>query len=58
MPSPLDITIEEAREIVLAVSERKGRPPQHLLESRDPDAQRVLKTLKCTREELGSTLEM
>ena len=55
MSRPLDITVDQAREVVIAEGERRGRIPQHLLESVHPEFQRILSRI---REGLGSTVEL
>ena len=58
MSDPLDITVEEAREIVLAESRRKGWARPELLQSQHPETQETLELLRATRESLGDTVDM
>lgn len=58
MSNPLEITVEQAVQIVLAERERKGlaRPDHH--ESQDPNVQDILRTLRRTREALGDMVDV
>ena len=58
MSDPLDITVEQARDFVLAESEEKGWAPPELRQSQNPQAQRVLVLLRNVRESLGDTVDL
>jgi hypothetical protein len=58
MSNPLDITVEQAREIVLAESHKKGWAPPELRQSQNPETQRALEILRNTREALGDTVDV
>ena len=58
MSDPLDITAEQAREIVLAESQKKGWARPELHRSQNPEAQELLVLLRNTRESLGDTVDM
>jgi hypothetical protein len=58
MENPLDITVEQAREIVLAQSRERGWVRPGLQASQNPETQEVLETLRRTREALGDTVDM
>lgn len=58
MSNPLDITVEQAREIVLAESNRKGWVRPELRQSQNPETREALEILRRTREALGDTVDM
>ncbi|CZR67410.1 uncharacterized protein PAC_17309 [Phialocephala subalpina] len=58
MSNPLDITVGQAREIVLAESKKKGWARPELLQSQNPEAQEALELLRNTREALGDTVDI
>lgn len=58
MASPLEITVEQASEIVLAAARGKGWVRPELLQSQDPNALELLETLRMTRESLGDVVDM
>jgi len=58
MSDPLDITTEQAREVVLAESQKKGWARPELRQSQNPEAQELLVLLRNTRESLGDTVDM
>lgn len=54
MADSLDVTVEQARRIVLDIGRRKGYlPPQHRL-ARDEEASEIIQSI---REELGDVVE-
>lgn len=57
MSNPLDITAEQAREIVLAVSEANGWVPPELRESQLPQTMRAVEIIRRTRESYGDVIE-
>ncbi|KAE8447535.1 hypothetical protein EG329_010665 [Mollisiaceae sp. DMI_Dod_QoI] len=57
MADPLNITVEQAREIVLSISHRKGWVRPELRESQNPESQELLEILRSIREELGDIVE-
>ena len=58
MSNPLDITVEQAREVVLQESQTKGWAPPELYQTQNGDAQKFSKILRSTRESLGDTIEV
>jgi NTP pyrophosphatase (non-canonical NTP hydrolase) len=58
MSNPLDITVEQALEVVLAASQRKGWVRPELRDSQNPETQEVLRTLRSIREELGDVVDV
>lgn len=58
MSNPLDITVEQAREIVLLESRRKGWVRPELRQAQDPAAQELLQVLQSTRQALGDTVDL
>jgi len=57
MSNPLDVTAEQAREIVLAISETKGWAPPELRESQLPETMRAMGILQRIREDYGDVIE-
>lgn len=58
MASPLDITVEQAREIVLDVAKSKGWVRPELAQSQNPETIELLSTLRSTRESLAVVVDM
>lgn len=58
MSNPLDITVEQAREIVIEESRNKGWVRPELLQSQNPETQEVLESLRRTRESYGGSVEV
>jgi hypothetical protein len=58
MSSPLDITVEQAREIVRSEAAKKGWVRPELRQSQNPESIEILETLRHTRESLGDVIDM
>lgn len=58
MSSPLEITVEEAREIVRQEATKKGWVRPELSQSQNPETIEVLNTLRSTRESLGDIVDV
>jgi hypothetical protein len=58
MSSPLDITVEQAREIVRNEATKKGWVRPELSQSQNPEAIELLEALRSTRESLGDVVDM
>lgn len=58
MSNPLEITNEQALEIVLAEGKKKGWVRPELHQSQNPEIQEALEALRGTREALGDTIDM
>jgi hypothetical protein len=58
MSNALDITVEQAREIVRVEAIRKGWVRPELSLSNNPETVEVLETLRHTRESLGDTVNV
>jgi hypothetical protein len=58
MASPLDITVEQAREIVHNEAMSKGWVRPGLSQSQNPETVEILETLRRTRESLGDIVEV
>jgi hypothetical protein len=58
MESPLDITVEEARDLVRDEAKSKGWVRPELSQSQNPETVEMLETLRCTRESLGDIVDV
>lgn len=58
MASPLDITVEQAREIVHNEAMSKGWVRPGLSQSQNPETVEILETLRRTRESLGDIVDV
>lgn len=57
MSDSTDLTVEQAREIILTISRSKGWVRPELREPQNPQHQELLETLRSIREELGDVVE-
>jgi len=57
MSGSVNLTVLQAREIVLEIAQSKGWVEQRIREKTDPDTQRLLKTIESIQEELGDAVE-
>ncbi|KAH6672240.1 hypothetical protein B0J14DRAFT_69385 [Halenospora varia] len=57
MSESVDLTVSQAREIVLEFAQGKGWVEQRIREKTDPDTQRLLRTIEKIQEELGDAVE-
>ena len=58
MSSPLDITVEQAREIVRNEAISRGWVRPELSQSQNPETVELLETLRRTRESLGDVVDV
>lgn len=57
MPEPTDLTVLQAREIVLDIAEGKGWVEERIRNKSDLDTLRLLRTIPKIREDLGDAVE-
>lgn len=58
MSSPLDITVEQAREIVRNEAIKRGWVRPELSQSQNPESLELLASLRSVRESLGDVVDM